>query len=52
MRGIYKRVKFIFTTFCRIIHMKICRVHIIYLQLCVIFFLMELRNASSRRLEC
>ena len=34
MRGIYKRVKSVFTTFCEIIkRIKICCVHIIYPQL-------------------
>ena len=40
---ICKRLEYIFATFCKIfIHIKICLVHIIYSQLCVNFFLLEL----------
>ena len=43
MREIYKRVKYVFPTFCKIIkRIKICRAHIIYSQLCVNFFFLEL----------
>ena len=40
MRGIYKLVTYLFTVFCKIFTtIKICRVYIIYSQLCVDFFL-------------
>ena len=42
MRGKFKRVKYIFTTFCKFFsRIKVCHVYIIYSQLRVIFFLLE-----------
>ena len=46
MRGIYKLVKYIFTTFCKIFTRIKTGAYITCSQLCVIFSFWKYRNAS------